>query len=99
VAKQKNLPAVAIRVISDRFDEDMPADISATVDDHGRVMIGGVVKHVATHPFQLPALIRLGRQSHTAAEALCHFLEAFIKELSFRSHGWPPPELQEIAAR
>jgi adenosylhomocysteine nucleosidase len=97
-AKRKNLPAVAIRVISDRFDEDMPADISTTVDERGRVKIGGVVKHVATHPLQLPALIRLGRQSHTAAEALCHFLEAFIKELSFRSHGWPPQELQETAA-
>ena len=98
-AKQRNLPATAIRVVSDRFDEDMPADISATVDERGRVKIGGVVKHMATHPLQLPALIRLGRQSHTAAEALSHFLEAFIKELSFRSHGWPPPELQEIAAR
>jgi adenosylhomocysteine nucleosidase len=99
MARQKNLPAVAIRVISDRFDEDMPAEISTTVDERGRVKIGGVVKHVAHHPLQLPALIRLGRQSHTAAEALCHFLEAFIKELSFRSHGWPPPELQEVAAK
>src|SRR5260370_39322276 len=99
VAKQKSLSAVAIRVISDRFDEDMPADISTTVDERGRVKIGGVVKHVASHPLQLTALIRLGRQSHTAAEALSHFLEAFIQELSFRSHGWPPPELQEIAAR
>jgi adenosylhomocysteine nucleosidase len=99
VAKQKNLPAVAIRVVSDRFDQDMPVDLATTVDERGRVRIGGVVKHVASHPLQLPALIRLGRQSHTAAEALSHFLEAFIKELSFRSHGWPPPELQEVAAR
>jgi adenosylhomocysteine nucleosidase len=99
VAGQKNLPTVVIRVISDRFDEDLPANISTTVDERGRVKIGGVVKHVATHPLQLPALIRLGRQSRTASEALCHFLEAFIKELSFRSHGWPPPELQEAAAR
>lgn len=99
VAKQKNLPAVAIRVISDRFDEDMPTDIATTVDERGRVKIRGVVKHVASHPLQLPALIRLGRQSHTAAEALYHFLEAFIKELSFRNHGWPPPEVQEVAAR
>ena len=90
---------LAARVLSDRFDEDMPADISATVDDRGRVRMRGVVKHVATHPLQLPALIRLGRQSHTAAEALCHYLEAFIKELSFQSHGWPPPELQEIASQ
>jgi adenosylhomocysteine nucleosidase len=99
VAQQNSLPTVAIRVISDSFDEDMPADISTTVDERGRVKIAGVVKHVVSHPLQLPALIRFGRKSHTAAEALCHFLEAFIKELSFRSHGWPPPELQEVAAR
>ena len=99
VAKEKRLPAVAIRVVSDRFDEDMPADIDLTVDERGRIKIGGVFMHVASHPLQLPALIRLGRQSHTAAEALCNFLEAFIKELSFRSHGWPPPELQEVAAK
>jgi adenosylhomocysteine nucleosidase len=99
VAREKNVSALAVRVISDRFDEDMPAEIGTTVDERGRVKIGGVVKHVATHPLQLPALIRLGRQSHTAAEALAHFLEAFIKELSFRSHGWPPPDLQEAAAR
>jgi adenosylhomocysteine nucleosidase len=99
VAKEKRMPAVAIRVVSDRFDEDMPADIDMTVDERGRIKIGGVFMHVASHPLQLPALIRLGRQSHTAAEALCNFLEAFIKELSFRSHGWPPPELQEVAAK
>jgi adenosylhomocysteine nucleosidase len=99
VAKQKNLPAVAIRVISDRFDEDLPTDIDTTVDEFGRVRIGGVMKHIATHPLQLPALIRLGRQCRTAAQALANFLEAFIKELSFRSHRWPPPELAEIAAR
>jgi adenosylhomocysteine nucleosidase len=99
VAKVKKLPAVAIRVISDRFDEDVPANLDTTVDERGRVKIGGIVKHVASHPLQLPALIRLGRQSHTAAEALANFLEAFIKELSFREHGWPPPELQEVAAR
>lgn len=99
VAKQKNLPVVALRVISDRLDADMPVDIGTTVDERGRVSIRGVMKHVASHPLQLPALIRLGRQTHTAAEALAHFLESFIKELSLRSHGWPPPELQEVAAR
>lgn len=99
VAKEKNVSAVAIRVISDTLDQDMPIDIDTTIDENGRVKIGGVVKHLATHPLQLPALIRLGRQSKTAAEALAHYLEAFIKELSFRSHGWTPSELQEIASR
>jgi adenosylhomocysteine nucleosidase len=99
VAKEKGLPAVAIRVISDHFAEDMPIDIDTTIDEKGHVSVRGVAKHLTRHPLQLPALIRLGRQSRTAAEALAHFLEAFIKELSFRSHGWPPAELREVASR
>ena len=91
--------AVAIRVISDDVRNDMPAIVETAVDEHGRVKVGGVVKHIVRHPLQLPALIRLGRDSKTAAEALAHFLEAFIKKLSFSKHGWPPPELQEVAAR
>lgn len=91
--------AVAIRVISDSMRNDMPAVVDTAVDEMGRVKIAGVVRYVARHPLQLPALIRLGRDSKTAAEALAHFLEAFIKKLSFSTHGWPPPELQEIAAR
>jgi adenosylhomocysteine nucleosidase len=99
VAKERDLPAIAIRVITDRFDEDLPVDIDMTVDEKGRVNIGGVFRHVAYHPLQLPALIRLGRKSRTAADALAHFLEAYIKKLSFLTHGWPPSELQEVAAK
>jgi adenosylhomocysteine nucleosidase len=99
VAKARKLPAVAIRVISDSLERDIPARIDTMVDENGRVKIGGVLRYVAYHPLQLPALIRLGRDSRTAAEALAHFLEAFIKKLSFSVHGWPPPELQEVAAR
>jgi adenosylhomocysteine nucleosidase len=99
VARERNVSCVPVRVISDRFDEDMPAEINTTIDENGRVKIRGVIKHVATHPLQIPAFIRLGRQSKTAAEALAHFLEAFIKELSFRSPGWPPPDLAEVASR
>jgi adenosylhomocysteine nucleosidase len=97
VAMEKKVPFVAVRVISDRFDQDMPVEIETTLDEHGRVKIGGVMKHVAAHPLQIPALIRLGRKSQTAAEALARFLEAFIKELSFRTHGWPPPDVVEVA--
>jgi hypothetical protein len=78
---------------------DMPAIVDTAVDDRGRVKVGEVARFVARHPLQLPALVRLGRDSKTAAEALAHFLEACIQKLSFATHGWPPPELQEVAAR
>lgn len=99
VAHAHRLPLVAIRVISDTTNRDMPVSIDMMVDEKGRVSVGGVVRQVVHHPLQLPALIRLGRESRTAAEALANFLEAFIKKLSFSSHGWPPPDLQEVATR
>ena len=91
--------AVAIRVISDDVRNDMPAIIDTAVDEMGNVKIAGVARYVARHPLQLPALVRLGRDSKTAAQALAHFLEAFIKKLSFSTPGYPPPELQETASR
>lgn len=98
-ADERKLSAVAIRVISDSAQRDMPARIDTMVDEKGRVTVGGVVRYVARSPLQLPALIRLGRESKTAAEALAHFLEAFIKKLSFHTHGWPPQELAEVASQ
>jgi len=98
-AQRHKKAVVAIRVISDSALHDVPAGVNTMVDDNGQVKIAGVVRYVARHPLQLPALIRLGRDSQTASEALAHFLEAFIKKLSFSSHGWPPAELQEVAAR
>jgi nucleoside phosphorylase len=98
VARAHPLPAVAIRVVSDLYDRDMPANIGATVDEKGNVRVGGVMKYVATHPLALPALIRLGRESRTAAEALAHFLETYINKLSFEAQDWAPAELEDIAA-
>jgi adenosylhomocysteine nucleosidase len=94
-AEARGCSAVAIRVISDDVRNDMPAIVDTAVDEMGQVKIGGVVRYVARHPLHLPALIRLGRNSKTAAEALAHFQEAFIKKLSFSTHG----AVSEMATR
>jgi nucleoside phosphorylase len=98
-ANARKVPGVAIRVISDSARHDLPAVVNTAVDEFGRVSVSGVVRYIARHPLQLPALVRLGRDSRTAAEALAHFLEAYIKKLSFFTHGRPPEELREVAAR
>ena len=82
-AQERKRPAVAIRVISDRHDRDIPVDIETTMDERGRVRIGGVLHYLGRHLAHLPALIRLGRDSRTAAESLANFLEAYIKKISF----------------
>lgn len=97
-ARTKKVSALVLRVISDSFDHDVPVDVDTMVDENGNVSTGGVVRYVARHPLAVPALVRLGRDSKTAAAALANFLEAYIKKLSFATHGWPPPELQEVAA-
>jgi adenosylhomocysteine nucleosidase len=100
-AHEHALAAVAIRVISDTTKRDVPIFLDAVVDEMGRVKIGGLVRNVVSHPIQVPALLRLGRDSRTAAQALAHFLEAYIKKLSFLMHGWfsEGEGLAEAAAR
>jgi nucleoside phosphorylase len=97
-ANKKAVPTAVLRVISDSFDRDMPAELDTIVDSQGHVKIAGVVRYVAKHPFNVPALVRLGRESKTAAEALARFLESYINKLPSPTPGNPPPELQEVAA-
>jgi adenosylhomocysteine nucleosidase len=97
-ARQKNVPSAVVRVISDSFDGDMPAELDTIVDPHGHVKIAGVVRYVARHPLMVPALMRLGRDSRNAAEALAHFLESGIDKLSSATHGDKPPAVHEVAA-
>jgi adenosylhomocysteine nucleosidase len=97
IANQKNVPSAVVRVISDSFDHEMPAELHTMVDPQGHVKISGVVRYVVKHPLMVPALVRLGRDSKTAAEGLAHFLESYIKKLSSAPHG-NPSALQEVAA-
>jgi adenosylhomocysteine nucleosidase len=98
-AAAHKISAIPIRVISDTSSRDLPIFLDTMVDDMGRVKVGGVIRSVVRHPIHLPALIRLGRDSKTAAEALAHFLEAFIKKLSFKTHGWFSEGFEQVAAQ
>jgi hypothetical protein len=76
----------------------MPAELDTIVDPQGHVKIFGVARYVAKHPLMVPALVRLGRDSKTAAEALAHFLESYIDKLSSATHGGPAQTMQEVAS-
>lgn len=72
---------VAIRAISDRADEDLPVDFNKTISSDNRVSIPRVLAEVAKNPGVLGPLIRFGKQSRIAAEALAEFLETYVKDL------------------
>src|SRR6267154_50283 len=100
-AEKVGRPAVAVRVISDNYDGEIPKDVELTMTKKGQIKIGRVVRYLSKYPHLLPALIRVGRDSRTAADALAAFLEAHLKRISFFTHGWYPEgeNLEQVAAR
>lgn len=83
-AAAHNVPAVAIRAISDVAEEDLPMDFSCVLDREGKVNGSKVARSLVRAPHKLPALLRLGRNSHRAAVKLAEFLDAYIRDLAFR---------------
>jgi nucleoside phosphorylase len=100
-AQEHKIAAVAVRVISDTAERDMPVFLDRVVDDMGQVRMGDLVRKIVRHPAHLPALIRLGRDSKKAAEALAHFLEAYIEKLSLCGDSGllEGEDLEQVAAR
>jgi adenosylhomocysteine nucleosidase len=82
VAATLGVPWLAIRVVTDRFDEPLPFDFNALADGDGNVAIGRVIAEALTHPGKIPALARFGRQSVRAADNLTKFLTALLPALS-----------------
>jgi adenosylhomocysteine nucleosidase len=97
VAEDCDVPAIAIRVISDRLDQNMPMDFSGSIDQCGHVMKGKLAREIASDPFKIPALIRLGRQSKTASERLAKFLESYIEHLSVAGVPENTARLEKVA--
>ena len=83
-ATSRNVPAIAIRAISDAADEDLPMDFSRALDHEGKVNGSKVARSLARAPHKLPALLRLGCNSRRAAAKLAEFLDAYIQYLGVR---------------
>jgi adenosylhomocysteine nucleosidase len=76
------VPAIAIRSVSDKSGEDLPLDMNEVFNDKGEVSIPRVLGKVALRPQSLPGLVRLGRHSREAAEALASFLDRYLAGVS-----------------
>ncbi|HEY4741845.1 MAG TPA: hypothetical protein VIH76_14710 [Candidatus Acidoferrales bacterium] len=98
-ARTHKIPGVAIRVISDSLNQDLPAGVNSLVDEMGAVNVSGVAKYIVSHPLAAPGVISLGRRSKSAAETLKRFLESYIRGLSIASNEQPHEELLGVAAR
>jgi hypothetical protein len=63
------------------------------------VLKGKLAREIASNPFKIPALIRLGRQSNMAAERLTQFLEKYIAGLSTEGDRENTARFEKVATR
>ncbi|MGO4124780.1 nucleoside phosphorylase [Inquilinus sp. YAF38] len=69
-ATEAGLPFGVLRAVADPAAHGLPPAALVGLDNEGRPAIGPVLRALARSPGQLPALIRLGRQSSAAMAAL-----------------------------
>lgn len=81
-ARAHNLRAIAIRAISDTHTQTIPLDLASAIDERGQVSIGKVLKMAAGSPGQIADLMRLSRDSKSAADSLFQFLTRLIAGLA-----------------
>jgi len=69
-AAARGLPFIAVRAISDRADETLPACLADCVDAEGRTKMSAVLAALIFGRVKLGQLIATGRSSRTAHQAL-----------------------------
>ncbi len=80
VAKQKSIPLISIRSISDTVDQEL-ANFSPCFDENGNVSKIKAGRYVLTNPSLLPMAISLKLQTAKAVKNMTEFLGKFILHL------------------
>lgn len=70
VARQHDLPFLAIRAIADPVDMDLPLAIHHSLNAQGDVVLGRLLRFLVAHPAELPGLIKLGLHFNAARKTL-----------------------------
>jgi adenosylhomocysteine nucleosidase len=77
-----DVPAAALRVISDGASEDLPIDFDRCLTPQGGIKPLSLMNQLVRRPGNLPDLVRFGRQSYDAAQNLGDFLEKLVISLT-----------------
>jgi adenosylhomocysteine nucleosidase len=70
VARQHTLPFLAIRVIADPVNMNLPGAINYSLNDQGEVVLKKLIFFLFLHPAELPGLIKLGLHFNAAKKTL-----------------------------
>ena len=81
VAMERGVPWAAIRAVSDTANESLPLDFNALRTADGELPTSRVAVAALRNPRCIPGLLRLGRNTSTASEALACFLAGWVASL------------------
>ncbi len=70
VANQADLPSLVIRVIADPVTMDLPQAVVQAMNDQGKFELHKLLQFLLTHPWEIPALIKLGLHFSSAQKTL-----------------------------
>lgn len=91
VTTRRGLPFGAVRVISDRLEDDLPPAALVGMKPDGGMALGAVLASLAKAPGQLPALLRTGRQADAAfaglKAAMAALFEAGLDRIELNHFG------------
>lgn len=93
------IPAIAVRGISDSVGEDLPLDFNKIISRDGTLRKRRLIGELARNPKKLPDLIRFGWQSNKASHSLADFLDRFVSSLSDSDGRVAAAAYGEVAAR
>ena len=97
-AREQQVPALAIRAISDTAEEDVPLDFGWSMGGDGQISYGKLLLQVGRRPHKIPALIGFGKRSEQAARNLADFLDKYIATVRRRFLDWGLGAEEEVAA-
>lgn len=81
-ASAANIPAVAIRVISDDAGQDLPVDFNRVLNAKGNVRPVRLLGSIAAGPERIRGLLQLAGDSRRASAKLAEFLDRYIADLA-----------------
>ncbi|MGZ5006275.1 MAG: phosphorylase family protein [Methylobacter sp.] len=70
IARQNELPFIAIRTIADPVSMDLPKAITHALNDQGDIVLARLLLFIALHPAEVPGLIKLGLHFNAAKNTL-----------------------------
>jgi len=70
VAKTNNTPFIAIRTIVDPANFNLPKAINHSLNAEGTINLRKLMLYICTHPYEIPALIKLGQHFKSANKKL-----------------------------